>query len=132
MRLLAGFFTFLVALMHAGFLAMEMFFWETSFVQEAFDITPQFARETAFMAANQGLYNGFLVAGLLWGLVFKKKDVVIFFLLCVVIAGVYGAMTVKPSIFFIQAVPAMVALIFTFWAKPKGTIEFAKNVKNPL
>lgn len=132
MRLLAGFFTFLVAAMHAGFLAMEMFFWETPFVQDAFNITPEFARETAFMAANQGLYNGFLAAGLLWGLAFKKKDVVIFFLLCVIVAGVYGAMSVKPSIFFIQAVPAMIALIFTVWAKPRGRVEFAKNVKNPL
>lgn len=132
MRHLASLFTLLVALMHSGFLAMEMFFWETPFVQKAFNITPEFASETAFMAANQGLYNGFLAAGLLWGLFFKKKDVVIFFLLCVIIAGVYGAMTVKPSIFFIQAVPAMFALIFKLWAKPKSKIEFAKNVKNPL
>ncbi len=119
MKLIANLLTALVALMHSGFLVLEMFLWEKPIALNAFNITAEFAKETAFMAANQGLYNGFLAAGLIWGLLSKKKDVVIFFLLCVIIAGVYGAMTVKPSIFFVQAVPAILALLFTVLAKSK-------------
>ena len=69
------------------------------------------------MAQNQGLYNGFLVAGLLWGLITRKRDVIVFFLLCVIVAGIYGAVTVKPTIFVVQAVPAILALGFTMLAK---------------
>lgn len=126
MRALAILFTNLVAFMHAGFLALEMFFWESPMALKAFNITAEFAKETAFMAANQGLYNGFLAAGLFWGLIAKKKDFIIFFLLCVIVAGVYGALTVKPSIFFIQAVPAMLALIFSLWAKSSHRLDFNK------
>lgn len=117
MRFLATLFTALVALLHFGFMVVEMFLWQSPTAYNMFDITAEFASETAFMAQNQGLYNGFLVAGLLWGLIAKKRDVVIFFLLCVIIAGVYGAVTVKPTVFVVQAVPAILALGFTLMSR---------------
>jgi putative membrane protein len=112
--------TAFVALLHSGFLAMEMFFWTTPFVRERFGLSAEFAEETVAMAANQGLYNGFLVAGLLWGLLAKRRDVKTFFLLCVIVAGAFGALSVKPSIFVIQSVPAILAL---------GALWFAKSEK---
>lgn len=117
MKLLATIFTGFVALLHFGFMVVEMFLWQSPTAYQMFDITAEFASETVFMAQNQGLYNGFLVAGLLWGLIAKKRDVVIFFLLCVIVAGIYGAMTVKPTVFVVQAVPAILALGFTILSK---------------
>ena len=119
MKLLAGIFTGLVALLHFGFMVVEMFFWNHPVGHKMFGITESFAVQSSFMATNQGLYNGFLVAGLVWGLMAKKRDVVSFFLLCVIIAGVWGAMTVKPTVFFVQSVPAILALGFTLASKPK-------------
>ena len=117
MKRLATLFTGIVALLHFGFMVVEMFLWQSPTAYKMFDITAEFASETAFMAQNQGLYNGFLVAGLLWGLIARKRDVVIFFLLCVIVAGVFGAVTVKPSVFIVQAVPAILALGFSILAK---------------
>lgn len=117
MKSLATLLTGLVALLHIGFLTLEMFLWQHPIGRKVFDTTQQFAADTAFMAQNQGLYNGFLAAGLLWGLMAKKRDVTIFFLLCVIVAGIYGAMTVSPTIFLVQAVPAILALGFTMMAK---------------
>ncbi|MEO9971087.1 MAG: DUF1304 domain-containing protein [Hyphomonadaceae bacterium] len=119
MKILAGIFTGLVALLHFGFMTVEMFFWKHPIAYQMFDTTEAFAAQTGFMASNQGLYNGFLVAGLVWGLVAKKRDVLSFFLLCVIIAGVWGALTVKPTVFFVQAVPAILALVFTLASKPE-------------
>jgi len=101
----------LVAFLHIGFMALEMVLWKLPIGRKIFNTTEQFANDTAFMALNQGLYNGFLAMGLIWGLSAKKRDVVTFFLLCVIAAGVFGAVTVKPTIFVIQAVPAILALI---------------------
>jgi len=103
--------TALVAGLHIGFMALEMVLWKHPIGRKIFNTTEQFANDTAFMAMNQGLYNGFLAIGLIWGLSAKKRDVVTFFLLCVIMAGVFGAITVKPTIFVIQAVPAILALI---------------------
>lgn len=119
MKLLAAIFSGFVALLHSWFLVLEMFLWQTPIAMNAFGTSESFAADTAFMAANQGLYNGFLVAGLAWGLLSRKRDVVIFFLLCVIVAGIFGALTVKPSIFVIQSVPALIALTFTWLARPK-------------
>ena len=110
MKTIAVILTGVVALLHFGFMIVEMFLWQQPIGLGMFGLTEEFARDTAFMAKNQGLYNGFLVAGLLWGLIAKKRDVVIFFLLCVIVAGVYGAITVKPTIFVVQAIPALLAL----------------------
>jgi putative membrane protein len=102
----------IVAVLHAGFLVLEMFLWKTAFGRKTFALTKEFAEESAKLAANQGLYNGFLAAGLVWGLIPPGYNLEIktFFLACVIIAGVFGAITVKKSILFIQAVPAAVAL----------------------
>jgi putative membrane protein len=100
----------LVALLHAYFLVLEMFLWTTPRGRAVFGTTKEFADESAALAKNQGLYNGFLVAGLVWGLVADKDDVQIFFLACVIVAGLYGAATVNKRILVVQAVPAVLAL----------------------
>jgi len=116
-KVLAKILTGFVALEHIWFLIVEMFLWQHPIGMGMFDLTPEFAAETAFMAQNQGLYNGFLAAGLIWALVAAKRDVRIFFLLCVIVAGVFGAVTVSPTVLFAQAVPAALALVFTLLKK---------------
>lgn len=111
-RLLVAF----VALQHVAFLVLEMFLWTEPVGMRVFGTTEAFARESAALAANQGLYNGFLAAGLIWGLT-RGRDgghLLVFFLLCVIVAGAFGAWTVKPTIFLVQGVPALVALILVF------------------
>lgn len=107
--------TALVAVEHLYILVLEMFLWTKPVGLRAFALTPEFAEQTAVLAANQGLYNGFLAAGLIWALMRKEEGVSIrvFFLSCVIIAGVFGALTAKPSILFVQAVPALIALVAT-------------------
>lgn len=117
MRNLAKILTGFVAFEHILFLIVEMFLWEHPIGMGMFDLTPEFAAQTAFMAQNQGLYNGFLAAGLIWALAAAKRDVRIFFLLCVIVAGVFGAVTVSPTILFAQALPAALALAFTLLKK---------------
>ena len=101
----------LVALLHLYFLVLEMFLWTAPAGRRAFGLDAEFAEETKALAANQGLYNGFLVAGLVWGLVADRTDVKVFFLACVVVAGLYGAASVSRKILFVQAVPAVLALV---------------------
>ncbi|MEA2690717.1 MAG: putative rane protein [Acidobacteriota bacterium] len=102
----------LVALLHLYFLVLEMFLWDKPTGRRVFGLTPEFAAASKGLAANQGLYNGFLVAGLVWGLSQGAAgySIKIFFLSCVVVAGVFGAATVNHRILFVQAVPAAVAL----------------------
>ncbi len=119
MKILAAIAVLVVAMLHGGFLALEMFFWDHEIGRKIFSMTPEQSAETALLAANQGLYNGFLAAGLLWGLIAGKRDVTIFFLLCVIVAGVFGAITVKPTIFFTQATPAIIALALTLLTRTK-------------
>lgn len=96
---------------HIGFLILEMFLWSRPAGRKIFGLNKEFASQSASLAANQGLYNGFLSAGLLWGLISTGgDDALIFFLSCIIIAGIYGAISVKQSIFWIQAMPAMIAL----------------------
>ena len=99
----------LVALLHVYFLVLEMFLWDKPRGMRVFRTTPEFAAASKSLAANQGLYNGFLAAGLIWGL-FEGNAVKIFFLACVIIAGVYGAATVSRRILWVQALPAAIAL----------------------
>ncbi len=113
MKMIAKLLTGFVALQHIGFMIVEMFLWQHPIGIGMFGITSEFASDTAFMAKNQGLYNGFLAAGLIWSLIAAKRDVRIFFLLCVFIAGVFGALTVSPTILLVQAVPAALALVLT-------------------
>jgi putative membrane protein len=105
----------LVAALHLYFLVLEMFLWTKPAGLKAFGLTPEKAADSAVLAANQGLYNGFLAAGLIWGLVKGTPafafEIKLFFLLCVIIAGVYGALSVSRKILFVQALPAAIALI---------------------
>jgi len=110
-----------VALEHIGFLVLEMFLWTEPVGLRTFNLTPELAQQTAALAANQGLYNGFLAAGLIWGLL-RKTDgfaVKVFFLSCVVVAGVFGAVTAKVSILYVQGAPALLALILLFLTRQK-------------
>ncbi|MBG9390030.1 DUF1304 domain-containing protein [Caenimonas aquaedulcis] len=102
----------LVALLHLYFLVLEMFLWTKPTGRRIFNTTPEFAEASKTLAANQGLYNGFLAAGLVFGLLLGANGgpVLIFFLACVVVAGIYGAATVNKRIFFVQALPALLAL----------------------
>lgn len=110
MTVLAAVLVVLVALLHAYFLVLEMFLWTRPLGLKVFRNTPEKAEATRVLAANQGLYNGFLAAGLLWGLASAQWPVVVFFLLCVVVAGAYGAWSVSRRIFYVQALPALAAL----------------------
>ena len=102
----------LVALLHAYFLVLEMFLWDKAYGRRVFKTTPEFAAASKTLAANQGLYNGFLVAGLVWGMAMGEAglQVKVFFLACVVIAGVFGAVTASRNILFAQAIPGIIAL----------------------
>lgn len=107
--------TALVALLHVYFLVLEMFLWQKPRGLKTFNNTPEKAEITAVLAANQGLYNGFLAAGLVWGLLHAAPafafQIKAFFLLCVIVAGVYGAVSVSKRILYVQALPAALALI---------------------
>ncbi len=107
----------LVAALHAYFLVLEMFLWTKPQGRGAFGLTKEFAEQTKSLAANQGLYNGFLVAGLAWGLIDDNLEFKVFFLGCVIVAGLYGAATIGRKILFIQAVPAVLALAAVLLAR---------------
>ena len=113
MKVLANVLVGVVAALHVYFLILEAFLWDTPYGHKTFDLKPDFAKASKALAANQGLYNGFLAAGLVWGLVLGDAGdaIKIFFLACVVIAGVVGAAIVNRKILFIQALPAAVALL---------------------
>ncbi|MBL4870372.1 MAG: DUF1304 domain-containing protein [Robiginitomaculum sp.] len=110
MKTLANVMTAFVALSHIGFMVLEMFFWNHPTGRKIFGMTEEFSAASAPLAANQGLYNGFLAAGLIWGLGSKRTDIKIFFLTCVICAGVFGSITAKSSILYTQALPALIAL----------------------
>jgi putative membrane protein len=109
----------LLALIHVYILVLEMFLWNTPKGHKAFNLTPEFAAQTQVLAANQGLYNGFLAAGLFWGLWLGDEGfgVKVFFLACIGIAGLYGAATATRKILFIQAVPAALGLMALFLSR---------------
>jgi len=104
--------TVFVAVLHGYFLVLEMFFWDRPTGRRIFGTTPQFATASKTLAANQGLYNGFLAAGLVWGLALGTQGIPIreFFLCCVLIAGIYGGITVNRRILVVQGAPAALAL----------------------
>jgi putative membrane protein len=110
-QILAG----LVAALHAYILYLEMFAWTRARTRASFGTSAQLAEDTKVMAANQGLYNGFLAAGLIWGLAAPRVvgfPALVFFLSCVAVAGAYGALTVSRRILYVQTVPALIALLF--------------------
>ncbi len=106
----------LVALLHVYFLVLEMFLWTKPLGMKVFRNTPEKAEITKVLAANQGLYNGFLAAGLLWAAYAGKADVALFFLGCVVVAALYGAYSVSKRIFYVQGVPALAAIAAVLFA----------------
>ena len=116
MSLLAVCLILLVAALHAGFLVLEMFLWTKPYGMKVFRQSREKAEQSKVLAANQGLYNGFLAAGLIWAAVGGRHDVALFFLTCVVVAGAYGAATVNRRIFFVQAVPALAAIAALYLA----------------
>ena len=117
MHLVASVLVGVIAALHLWFLVLEMFLWKTPRGLKTFGLTPEDAETTASLAANQGLYNGFLVAGLVWSLLatdpiaFRLR---VFFLACVAVAGVYGAVTANRRILYVQFVPAALALALVF------------------
>src|SRR5260370_25921944 len=109
MRIIALLLVAFVALSHVGFLVLEMFYWNDPVGREIFGKTPEFMASTEALAANQGLYNGFLSAGLLWGLFSGRRDLKIFFLCCGIVAGVYGGRTTQTSFLYCQTRPSLAA-----------------------
>lgn len=105
----------LIALLHFYIMVLEMFLWTTPRALKSFGLTAEFAAQTKAMAANQGLYNGFLAAGLVWSLVYPLPgfawQIAMFFLACIAIAGIFGAATASRKILFIQTVPAVLAML---------------------
>jgi len=114
MKLITTIFVLFVALEHLGFLYLEMFLWTKKSGRKIFGNSKELAEKTKVMAANQGLYNSFIAAGLIWGLWHKNiefgNQIISFFLICVIIAGIYGGITAKRSIIYIQALPAGITL----------------------
>ena len=110
MHVIAGAMVLLVAALHLYFLMLEMFLWTRPLGLKTFRNTPEKAEATRVLAANQGLYNGFLAAGLAYGVATGSREFCLFFLACVVVAGLYGAYSVSRRIFFVQALPALLAI----------------------
>jgi len=117
MKIVSQLLVLFVAILHIGFLILEMFLWDHPVGYKVFATTPEFAAASATLAMNQGLYNGFLAAGLIVGIVKKDLAFKVFFLSCIIVAGIFGAITAKISILFIQASPALLALIFFLLAE---------------
>ncbi len=119
MQIAANIMIGLVAIIHFYILVLEMFLWDKPRGQKAFGLTAEFAKETKTLGANQGLYNGFLGAGLLYSLIVDGDPAfhfAVFFLVCVVVAGIYGGITANRKIIFVQAVPATLALVLVLIA----------------
>lgn len=118
-KTLASIMVAIVALEHLAFLVLEMFLWTEPVGMRVFGLTPEFAAESAPLAMNQGLYNGFLAAGLVWGLLSKDNAfaIKVFFLACVIIAGIFGGLTAKASIIVVQGGPALLALVLVLLSR---------------
>ena len=120
MRLIAQILVALVALEHVWFLILEMFLWTTPLGLRTFGQSLERARDSAILAANQGLYNGFLAAGLIFGFLYPEPraglHIEMFFLICVVAAGAYSGYSVSPKIFAVQAMPALIALVLLWFS----------------
>jgi putative membrane protein len=118
MEILAKLAIGLVILIHIYIVILEMLLWTKPAGRKAFAMTEEFAQNTRVLAANQGLYNGFLVAGLIWGLCTfsMSKFITLFFLVCVLIAGLFGAVTASKKILWIQAMPALIGILLTLFA----------------
>jgi putative membrane protein len=116
MRILAFILTLLVIAAHFGFAAAEMLYWQHPEVMARFGSTPEFAKASATLAGNLGLYNGLFGAAILWALLTWNRSMLLVLLACIVVAGVYGGMTAKTTIVFVQALPAALAFAATWVA----------------
>jgi putative membrane protein len=121
MRTVANLLTGLVALEHVGIMVLEMFFWDHPVGRRIFNMTPEVSAVSRVLAANQGLYNGFLAAGLFWGLARGDGQIKVFFLVCVAIAGIFGGLTAKTSILVTQLLPAALALAAYFLSRTSSS-----------
>lgn len=119
MKILGLILTLMITVEHIGIMVLEMFFWDHPVGQRIFAMTPEVAAASATLAANQGLYNGFLAAGLFWGIFSARRDVKLFFLGCIVVAGIFGGATAKTSILFTQGLPALIAFVLIYFADEK-------------
>lgn len=117
MALLSFLLTAFVALEHVGIMVLEMFYWDHPTGRKIFRMTPEQSASSKVLAANQGLYNGFLAAGLIWALAAGRFDLKVFFLGCVIVAGIYGGLTAKRTILYTQALPAALALAVVFLSR---------------
>ena len=117
MRIAADIAVIVVALLHILFLVLEMFLWTKPAGRRIFGLSQELSNASASLAANQGLYNGFLAAGLMWGLIRRDSAIQLFFLGCVIVAGIFGAITAKRSILWIQALPGAIAAALVYLAK---------------
>jgi putative membrane protein len=119
MHLFASICTVLIALLHVYILILEMFLWDKPLGLKSFGIKRDYALATKVLAANQGLYNGFLALGLLWGVYLGQAgdSIKIFFLSCVIVAGVFGAITANRKILFVQAIPGSMALMMVLLSR---------------
>ena len=123
MRFFASFMSFLVALLHIGIMVLEMFFWNHPIGQKIFGMTAEVAKSSEILAMNQGLYNGFLGFGLLWGLMSGNQSLKVFLLICITIAGIFGGLTAKISILYIQALPGLITFLLVMKAKTRHPSE---------
>jgi putative membrane protein len=121
MRILAFIFSLIVIALHVGFAAAEMFYWQHPAVMARFGNTPEFAKASAVLAGNIGLYNGLFAAAIAWALLTWNRSMLLVLLTCIVVAGVYGGLTAKPAIILVQAVPALLALACTWLAGRSAT-----------
>jgi putative membrane protein len=123
MKFWAGFMTFLVASLHLGIMVLEMFFWDHPIGHKIFSMTAEVAASSQLLALNQGLYNGFLGFGILWGLLSGNHSLKVYLLLCVIVAGVFGGLTVNLNILFVQALPGLITLLLVFKVKRRQAGE---------
>jgi putative membrane protein len=124
MKKLANILVATVAIEHIYFLVLDMFLWTMPIGLKTFNLTAKFAEQTASLAANQGLYNGFLAAGLIWSLFAKQQahSLKIFFLSCIIVAAIFGALTAKFSILYIQGAPAILAILLVCYTQKRKNI----------
>jgi putative membrane protein len=121
----------LIALSHVGFMILEMFFWDHPVGRRIFNMTPEVSASSAVLAANQGLYNGFLAAGLAWALWSDRRDLKLFFLACVVVAGLFGGLTAKTTILFTQGLPALIALALVLATSRRPALASELHIPEP-
>jgi len=122
MQIISNIVTAIVGVIHVAISIVEMFFWQTPTIYERLGFTNEVARQVSPIVNNAGLYNSFIAAGLFWGAINQNRSVRLFFLVCVVIAGLYGAVTLKPTTLLLQTLPAVVALIFIWLAHSQSKL----------